>query len=78
MVTIAAGSGDAGDERVKRAFFIVEPRQKQLTEISGLLDSGRLRTVVDTVVPFAQAAAAYTGQIQRQGRGKAVVAVRPE
>jgi NADPH:quinone reductase-like Zn-dependent oxidoreductase len=78
MVTIAAGSGEAGEERVKRAFFIVEAKQKQLTEISGLLESGRLRTVVDTVVPFAQAAAAYTGQIQKQGRGKVVVAVQPE
>jgi NADPH:quinone reductase-like Zn-dependent oxidoreductase len=76
MVTIAAGSEQVSEERVKRAFFIVEPNQKQLTEISGLLESGRLRTVVDTVVPFAQAASAYTGNIKRQGRGKVVVAVQ--
>jgi NADPH:quinone reductase-like Zn-dependent oxidoreductase len=75
MITIAAGSEQTSEERVKQAFFIVEPNQKQLTEISGLLESGRLHTVVDAVVPFGQAAAAYVGNVKRQGRGKVVVAV---
>jgi NADPH:quinone reductase-like Zn-dependent oxidoreductase len=76
MITIAAGGGEVADDRVKRAFFIVEPNQKELTEIGDLLEPGDLQPVVDAVVPFAQASAAYTGQVeQRHGRGKLVVAV---
>jgi NADPH:quinone reductase-like Zn-dependent oxidoreductase len=76
MITIAAGGGEIADDRVKQAFFIVEPNQKELTEIGDLLEAGDLQPVVDAVVPFAQASAAYTGQVeQRHGRGKLVVAV---
>lgn len=76
MVTIAAGNEEASDERVKRAFFRVEPNAKQLTEIGGLLEAGLLKPVVDAVVPLAKTSAAYTGDVEhRQGRGKLVVAV---
>jgi NADPH:quinone reductase-like Zn-dependent oxidoreductase len=79
MVTIAANSEGTTDERTKRAFFIVEPNQKQLTEIGGMLDAGTLQPVVDAVVPFAQAPAAYAGLVrQRLGRGKLVVAIAAE
>ncbi len=79
MITIAADGEDTTEDRVKQAFFIVEPNQKQLIEIAGLLDAGRLRAVVDVVVPFAQAPAAYAGKVaRRQGRGKLVVAVLDE
>jgi hypothetical protein len=39
MVTIAASEETASDDRAKKAFFIVEPNPKQLTEIAGLLDA---------------------------------------
>jgi hypothetical protein len=39
MVTIAAESEGTNDERIEKAFFIVEPNLKELTEISRLLDS---------------------------------------
>jgi hypothetical protein len=42
------------------------------------LEAGHLDTVVDAVVPLAQASAAYTGEVkQRRGRGKLVVEVAP-
>jgi NADPH:quinone reductase-like Zn-dependent oxidoreductase len=76
MVTVAADSETATDDRVKQAFFIVEPNQEQLIRVAELLESGDLRPVVDAVVPLAQAAAAYTGEVgPRQGRGKLVVTV---
>ena len=76
MVTIAADSEGTKEERVKRAFFIVEPSQKELIEISRLLDSGELQCFVDAVVPFAKASDAYCGAIEgRRGRGKMVLAV---
>ena len=76
MVTIAADGEGATEERVKEAFFIVEPNQQQLIEIGRLLDTRRLKPVVDAVVPFAQTPAAYAGRAgKRQGRGKVVIEV---
>jgi NADPH:quinone reductase-like Zn-dependent oxidoreductase len=76
MVTIAADSEGTDDERIEKAFFIVEPNQKQLTEISRLLDAGELQCFVDAVVPFARASDAYCGTIEeRRGRGKMVLSI---
>ena len=76
MITIASGSEASVDARVKEAFFIVEPKQEQLKAIGVLLENGQIRPVVDAVVPFAEAPAAYFGKIKtRRGCGKAVVAI---
>jgi NADPH:quinone reductase-like Zn-dependent oxidoreductase len=76
MITIAADSETTNDDRVKRAFFIVEPNHEQLIRIGDLLESGELHPVVDTVLPLARASAAYTGEVrERRGRGKLVVEV---
>jgi NADPH:quinone reductase-like Zn-dependent oxidoreductase len=78
MVTIAANSETTNDNRVKQAFFIVEPNHDQLTRIGDLLDSDVLHPVVDAVLPLAQASSAYTEKAtQRLGRGKIVVSVAP-
>jgi NADPH:quinone reductase-like Zn-dependent oxidoreductase len=76
MITIAADSERTNDDRVKQAFFIVEPNHDQLTRIGNLLEAGDLHPVVDAMLPLTQAAAAYTGEVKgRLGRGKAVVTV---
>src|SRR5262245_57522163 len=76
MITIAAENELTADDRTKQAFFIVEPNHEQLTRIGKLLETGRLQTVVDAVLPLAQASAAYTGEVkERRGRGKLVIAV---
>lgn len=76
MITIAADSEYTTDDRVKQAFFIVEPNHTQLTQIGSLLEAGDLQPVVDAVLPFTRASEAYTGDVrQRRGRGKLVVAV---
>ena len=75
MVTVASAASGSSDPRLQRAFFIVEPSQKQLNEVAALLDGGQLWTVVDGVVPFSHAPTAYTGGVPRQGRGKVVVEV---
>jgi NADPH:quinone reductase-like Zn-dependent oxidoreductase len=76
MITIAADSETTTDNRVKQAFFIVEPNHEQLIHIGDLLASSDLRPVVDAVLPLTQASAAYTGEIrERRGRGKLVVSV---
>ncbi len=40
MVTIAADGEETTEDRVKQAFFIVEPNQKQLIKIGELLETG--------------------------------------
>jgi NADPH:quinone reductase-like Zn-dependent oxidoreductase len=76
MVTIAADSEGTKDERTEKAFFIVESNQKQMTEISQLLDTGQLQCFVDAVVPLVNASDAYCGSIrERKGRGKVVLSI---
>ena len=64
MVTIAANSEGLSDQRTKNAFFIVEPNQGQLNRIGSFLEAGEIQPVVDLVVPFAQAGAAYAGKLK--------------
>lgn len=79
MVTIAAEGEETKDERVKAAFFIVEPKHAQLVEIANLLDRGKLKTFVDATVPLQRASEAYLGGVKRDhGYGKVVVEVIPD
>jgi NADPH:quinone reductase-like Zn-dependent oxidoreductase len=74
LFTIFSGLPDNAEQRVKDAFFIVEASQKQLLEVASLLDAGTLKTYVNAVVPFAEAADAYTGAVQgKLGYGKVVI-----
>ena len=76
MITIAADSETTTDNRVKQAFFIVEPNHEQLIRIGNLLESADLHPVVDSVLPLVRASSAYSGEVkQRLGRGKLVVTV---
>jgi len=77
-VTITSDHEASTDPRIKEAFFIVEPNQRQLMEIAALIDTARLKTYVDAVVPLAEANEAYNGSpCNRRGHGKLVVAVAP-
>jgi NADPH:quinone reductase-like Zn-dependent oxidoreductase len=76
MITIAANSEGTKDQRVEKAFFIVEPSTAQLAEISRLFDASELRCVVDAVVPLNKASDAYCGRLEeRKGRGKIVLSM---
>jgi NADPH:quinone reductase-like Zn-dependent oxidoreductase len=76
LVTIVSGLPDSAEQRVKDAFFIVEPSQNQLLEVARLLDSGTLKTYVNAVVPFEEASDAYSGAVRgKLGYGKVVIAI---
>jgi NADPH:quinone reductase-like Zn-dependent oxidoreductase len=78
LVTIVSTVESADDERTKRALFFVEPNRRQLCDITAMLDAGQLRPVVGTVLPFAQAAAAYSREPMHNRRpGKTVVTLIP-
>jgi NADPH:quinone reductase-like Zn-dependent oxidoreductase len=72
LVTIAASGEQTTDERVRAAYFIVEPSRTQLSEIARLIDGGALRPVVDVVFPLAEARQAYQ---HKPSRGKVVLRV---
>ena len=75
LVTIASTAAESSDVRSRAAFFIVEPNQKQLYAVGELLETGRIRPIVDAVVPLGRAPEIYERKIVGQGRGKVVVSV---
>ena len=72
LVTIAASGEQTTDERVRAAYFIVEPSRTQLAEIARLIDGGALRPVVGVVFPLAEARQAYQ---HKPSHGKVVLRV---
>jgi NADPH:quinone reductase-like Zn-dependent oxidoreductase len=72
LITIAASAEQAGDERVRDAFFIVEPNRSQLAMLTGLIDASKLQPVVGAVFPIAKARQAYE---HKPTRGKVVLEV---
>jgi NADPH:quinone reductase-like Zn-dependent oxidoreductase len=72
LVTIAASAERTTDERIRAAFFIVEPSRSQLEEITWLVESGAIRPIVDSVFPLAEARQAYQ---HKPARGKTVLQV---
>jgi NADPH:quinone reductase-like Zn-dependent oxidoreductase len=73
-ITIASSNEGSTDERVKNAFFIVEPKRQQLSDIAVLIDGGSLRSSVGLEVPLKDTAAAFAGTVQRKnGHGKIVL-----
>ena len=60
---------------VRQAFVFVQPNAGQLAQLAMLVDSGKLKVVVDTVLPLAEAARAQ--ELNRVGhtRGKIVLTV---
>ncbi len=72
MVTIAADAEHTSEQRVKDAFFIVEPNREQLTRISRMIDVGELRVFVGAAFPLQEASQAYA---QKPVRGKNVLAI---
>jgi NADPH:quinone reductase-like Zn-dependent oxidoreductase len=59
LVTVAASGEQTTDERIRAAYFIVEPSRARLAEIARLIDGGALHPVVGAVFSLAEARQAY-------------------
>ena len=66
---------DAAQHGVRAAGVFVQPNQAELGEITKLVDSGKLRPVIETVLPLAQAARAHEMNQTLHTRGKIVLQV---
>ena len=66
----------AAKREVAYSFLFVRPDGAQLSEIGKLLDSGRIRPVIDKVFPFEQAREALEYLAQGRSKGKVVVQIK--
>jgi NADPH:quinone reductase and related Zn-dependent oxidoreductases len=66
---------EAAAHGVRQASVFVQPIAAQLTELANLVDSGKLRSIVETVLPLSEARRAH--ELSRTGhtRGKIVLRV---
>ena len=64
---------DANKRGIEYSFLFVRPDGRQLAEIGGLLDAGRIRPVIDKVFPFDQAKEALAYLEKGRAKGKVVV-----
>jgi NADPH:quinone reductase-like Zn-dependent oxidoreductase len=60
---------------VRQAFFVVRPNAAELTEIAALVDSGKVKPIVDNVLPLAEARKAQELSQAGHTRGKIVLKV---
>jgi NADPH:quinone reductase-like Zn-dependent oxidoreductase len=60
---------------VRPVWFIVQPNREQLVKIGALIDEGKVRPIIDTVLPLAQARQAYEQGAKGHTRGKIVLRV---
>jgi NADPH:quinone reductase-like Zn-dependent oxidoreductase len=76
VVTAASSIPEDAPQRVKDAFFLVQPDGLRLAEIANLLDTGKLRTFVKIVTALQNAEQAFKGSLPSQlGYGKTVISV---
>jgi NADPH:quinone reductase-like Zn-dependent oxidoreductase len=63
------------DEVPGAHYFVVEPNREQLLELARLVDSGDLRTEIDSVFPLTEAGRAFTRSAARGKHGKVVLRI---
>ena len=72
LVTIAADAEGINQQRVRDAFFIVEPNREQLIETGRLIDSGVIRPIVGAVFSMDEVRRSYA---EKPTRGKNVLRI---
>ena len=60
---------------VRPVWFVVQPNREQLVRIGALIDEGKVRPIIDTVLPLSQAHQAYEQGAKGHTRGKIVLRV---
>jgi NADPH:quinone reductase-like Zn-dependent oxidoreductase len=68
----------AQGHKARFAWFVVEPNREHLIQLGTLIDAGRIRPIIDTVLPLSQARQAYEQGAKGHTRGKIVLRVVDE
>jgi NADPH:quinone reductase-like Zn-dependent oxidoreductase len=66
---------EAAKHGVRSEFFSAKPDSSQLAQIAELVDSGKLKPIVETVLPLSDARRAHEMYEKRHARGKTVLKV---
>ena len=66
---------EAAAHGVRQVYFFLEPKRAQLEAITSLVDSGKLKSIVNTVLPLAEARRAHELSQTGHVRGKIVLKV---
>jgi NADPH:quinone reductase-like Zn-dependent oxidoreductase len=72
---VAPPAAEEAARRVRQAFVFVQPNAGQLAEIAKMVDAGKLRPVVETVLPLSDARRAQEFSQTGHTRGKIVLRV---
>ena len=77
LVSIVAppSADEVAKHSVRSAFFSAHPSSSQLSEIAKLVDAGKLKSVVETVLPLSDARRAHELNETGHARGKTVLKV---
>src|SRR5437764_1533476 len=77
LVSIVAppSADEAAKHSVRSAFFSAHPSSSQLSEIAKLVDAGKLKPIVETVLPLSEARRAHELSEKGHARGKTVLKV---
>lgn len=75
MVTIAADAERSDDPLIKKAYFTMDPSSDQLQHVVELIGQGRLYPFLKAVLPFAEAAKVYAGQVYFPSLGKVALEI---
>ena len=77
LVSIVAppSAEEAANHSVRSAFMSVHPSSAQLSEIAKLVDAGKLKPVIETVLPLSDARRAHELNETGHARGKTVLKV---
>jgi NADPH:quinone reductase-like Zn-dependent oxidoreductase len=77
LVSVAGppAADKAAAHGVRGVFFIVKPSRTQLIELARLIEAGKLRPVVEAIVPLEQARDAFERGLNGHKRGKLVLGV---
>jgi NADPH:quinone reductase-like Zn-dependent oxidoreductase len=77
LVSIVAppSAEEAANHSVRSAFMSVHPSSAQLSEIAKRVDAGKLKPVVETVLPLSDARRAHELNEMGHARGKTVLKV---
>src|SRR6266536_841392 len=66
---------EAKGHDVRPVWFVVKAKREQLIQIGALIDEGKVRPIIDTVLPLSQARQAYEQGAKGNTRGKIVLRV---
>ena len=78
VVSPRPSCAEAKARDVRPVWFVVEPNREQLIQIGALMDAGRIRPIIEAVLPLPQARQAYEQGAKGHTRGKIVLRVVDE